>query len=108
MEAIVALIVALVISLLIYLLGGAISVKAPKTGGKLEPYACGENFPPARSPIRLLFFNYVALFLIFDILALFLAFALSIPSTYKPVTLTLLITYGIVLGLSTYLLLRKE
>lgn len=107
MEAAIALMIAFIVILLIYVLGGTISAKAPKNGGKLEPYACGENFPPARSPIRLLLFNFAALFMIFDVIALFLAFTINVPATYKPSILTLIILYGIVLGLSTRLLGRR-
>jgi len=107
MEAAIALMIAFIVTILIYIFGRAISVKAPKTGGKLEPYACGESFPPARSPIRLLLFNFAALFMIFDVIALFLAFTINVPAAYKPSILILILIYGMVLGLSIRLLGRR-
>lgn len=107
MEAAIALMIAFIVILLIYVFGGVISAKAPKTGGKLEPYACGENFPPARSPVRLLLFNFAALFMIFDVIALFIAFTINVPAAYKPSVLTLIVIYGMVLGLSVRLLGRR-
>ncbi len=107
MEVAIALVIVFIVILLIYLLGGAISAKAPKTEGKLEPYACGESFPPARSPIRILFFNFAALFMVFDVIALFLAFTINIPAAYKSGILTLIILYGVILGLSINLLGRR-
>ncbi|MEM0329390.1 MAG: NADH-quinone oxidoreductase subunit A [Nitrososphaerota archaeon] len=107
-ELIIALTVTFLVILLIYLLGGRLSVKAPKSRMKLEPYACGESLPPARSPIRLLFFNFAALFLVFDVIALFLAFTINIPPAYKPGVISLLMLYMLVLGIAIQLLGRRR
>lgn len=107
-ELIIALTVTFLVILLIYLLGDRLSVKAPKSRMKLEPYACGESLPPARSPIRLLFFNFAALFLVFDIIALFLAFTINIPPAYKPGVISLLVLYVLVLGIAIQLLGRRR
>ncbi|MEM1976363.1 MAG: NADH-quinone oxidoreductase subunit A [Nitrososphaerota archaeon] len=107
-ELIIALTVTFLVILLIYLLGGRLSVKAPKSRMKLEPYACGESLPPARSPIRLLFFNFAALFLVFDVIALFLAFTINIPPAYKPGVISLLMLYVLVLGIAIQLLGRRR
>ncbi|MEM4021341.1 MAG: NADH-quinone oxidoreductase subunit A [Nitrososphaerota archaeon] len=107
-ELIITLTVTFLVILLIYLLGGRLSVKAPKSRMKLEPYACGESLPPARSPIRLLFFNFAALFLVFDVIALFLAFTINIPPAYKPGVISLLMLYVLVLGIAIQLLGRRR
>ncbi len=107
-ELVTALIVTFLTILFIYLLGGRLSVKAPKSKMKLEPYACGESFPPARSPIRLLLFNFAALFMVFDVIALFLAFTINVPPAYKPGIISLLIIYGLVLGIAIQLLGRRR
>lgn len=107
-ELIIALIVTFLVILFIYLLGGRLSVKAPKNRMKLEPYACGENFPPARSPVRLLFFNFAALFLVFDVITLFLAFTMNIPPAYKPGVICLLMLYALVFVIAIQLLGRRR
>lgn len=105
-DLIIALIITFLMIFLIYSLGGKLSVKAPKSRMKLEPYACGENFPPARSPVRLLFFNFAALFLVFDVIALFLAFTMNIPAAHKPKVISLLMIYALILGIAIQLLGR--
>jgi NADH:ubiquinone oxidoreductase subunit 3 (subunit A) len=44
----VAFLIFLLISYLVYLFGKAIGVKATAAPGKLEPYACGEDFVPEK------------------------------------------------------------
>ncbi|RLF99969.1 MAG: hypothetical protein DRN49_03600 [Thaumarchaeota archaeon] len=107
MELAIALAIALTIILLIYLFGRAISPTSPKSKDKLMPYACGENFPPARSPVRLLLFNFAALFMVLDVIALFLAFTIGIPPVYKPEIISLILIYGIILAIAIHLLGRR-
>ena len=107
MELVIALILAAIVIVIIYLIGKALSPTAPKTKNKLMPYACGENFPPARSPVRLLFFNFAALFMVFDVIALFLAFTIRIPPAYKPDILSLIIIYAVILATAIHLLGRR-
>jgi len=107
-DLVIALIVTFLVVLGLYLLGGRLSVKAPKSRMKLEPYACGESLPPARSPVRLLFFNFAALFMVFDVIALFLAFTINVPPAYKPGIISLLLIYGLVLGIAIQLLGRRR
>ncbi len=107
MEIVAALTVALLIIIVIYLLGRSLSPTPPKSPDKLESYACGEKFPPARGPIRLLFFNFAALFMVFDVLALFLAFTINIPAVYKQGLITIILVYSVILGLSIHLLGRR-
>jgi NADH:ubiquinone oxidoreductase subunit 3 (subunit A) len=61
--------------LLIFFLGGRGSSKSTaKTGGKAEPYACGEDLPAEESRVDLeRFLVYAVYFLIFDVLAFVLA-----------------------------------
>jgi len=107
MELAIALILAVIVITVIYLIGKALSPTAPKTKDKLMPYACGESFPPARSPIRLLFFNFAALFMVFDVIALFLAFTIKIPPAFKPDIIFLIIIYGVILATAIHLLGRR-
>lgn len=107
MELVASLTIALLIVTMIYLLGKSLGPKPSQSRDKLESYACGESFPPARGPIRLLFFNFAALFMVFDVVALFLAFTLNIPAVYKNELITLILVYGIVLGSAVHLLSRR-
>ncbi|MCD6536525.1 MAG: NADH-quinone oxidoreductase subunit A [Thaumarchaeota archaeon] len=107
MEIVAALTIALLITVIIYLLGRSLAPTPPKSRDKLESYACGEKFPPARGPIRLLFFNFAALFMVFDVLALFLAFTINIPAIYKQGLIAIILVYSVVLGLSIHLLGRR-
>lgn len=49
-------------------------------GGR-TPYACGEDLPPERIPFTVVFYKYVCLFTVTDVVAMLLAFAFS--STYS-------------------------
>lgn len=107
MEIVAALTAALFIIIAIYLLGRVLAPRPPQSRDKLESYACGERLPPARGPIRILLFNFAALFMIFDVIALFLAFTINIPAIYKSELIMLILVYGVTLGLSIYLLGRR-
>lgn len=67
--------ISLAVILLIFWLGGRGTAKSTaKTGGKSEPYACGENLAAEESRVDLeKFLIYAVYFLIFDILAFVLA-----------------------------------
>ena len=107
MELAMAFAIAFIITFIIYLVGKILSPTIPKTKNKLMPYACGENFPPVRSPIRLLLVNFAALFMVFDVISLFLAFTIRIPAAYKPDILLLIMLYGLILAISVHLLGRR-
>jgi len=107
MELAAALISIIIVIAAIYLAGKALSPKPPKSGDKLMPYACGESLPPARGPVRLTLFSFAALFMVFDVIALFLAFAIRIPQIYKPNVVLLTTIYGAVLLAAIHLLGRR-
>jgi len=107
MELAIAFAIAIIVMLIIYLFGRAISPTPPKSKDKLMPYACGESFPPARSPVRLLLFNFAALFMVLDIIALFLAFTIGIPPVYKPQLISLILVYGVILAIAIHFLGRR-
>ena len=107
MELAIAFAIAIIVTLIIYLFGRAISPTPPKSKDKLMPYACGENFPPARSPIRLLLFNFATLFMVLDVIALFLAFTIGIPPAYKHEIIPLILIYGVILAVAIHFLGRR-
>ncbi len=102
-----ALAISFVVVLLMYAFGKAIAPKPPKSKQKLEPYACGEYFPPARGPLRILFFNFATLFLAFDVISMFLAFTMGTPPEYKHYVLAPTLLYCAILALAVYLLMRR-
>ena len=104
MELVMGLAIALAITLIIYCAGIRLSPKPPKTENKLMPYACGEDFPPARSPVRLILVNFAALFMVLDVITLFLAFTIGIPPAHKPEVLSLIILYTVILAVSIHML----
>ncbi|MCD6421504.1 MAG: NADH-quinone oxidoreductase subunit A [Thaumarchaeota archaeon] len=108
MELVIALIIAFAITLIIYYVGMRLSPKPPKTENKLMPYACGESFPPTRNPVRLLLMNFAALFMVFDVISLFLAFTIGIPPAYKLDVISLIILYTVVLAISIHMLGRRR
>jgi len=50
--------------------------RAVKSEGKLAPYACGENLPPERVPVRITLYKYVCFFVVVDVTTMLLAFSL--------------------------------
>jgi NADH:ubiquinone oxidoreductase subunit 4 (subunit M) len=50
--------------------------RAVKSEGKLAPYACGENLPPGRVPVRVTLYKYICFFVVVDVTAMLLAFSL--------------------------------
>ncbi|MEM1509748.1 MAG: NADH-quinone oxidoreductase subunit A [Thermofilaceae archaeon] len=65
---------------------------------KRAPYACGEELPPERIPVKLLLFKYVCLFLVVDVTALLFAFAAGpLPPAEQSVARFLITAYGLVL-----------
>ncbi|MEM3693460.1 MAG: NADH-quinone oxidoreductase subunit A [Candidatus Bathyarchaeia archaeon] len=80
-EIVATLLLPLLIAIIIYLIGGKVAPKVPKSGDKLEPYACGERWLPVRLRINLEdFFLYALYFMVFDILALLLATSMGASS----------------------------
>lgn len=68
---------------------------------KRAPYACGEELPPERVPVKLLLFKYVCLFLVVDVTALLFAFAAgSLPPVERSIARLLITAYGLVLIVS--------
>ncbi|MEM0023625.1 MAG: NADH-quinone oxidoreductase subunit A [Thermofilum sp.] len=55
-------------------------------GGR-APYACGEDLPPERVPFTVVFYKYVCLFTVTDVVAMLLAFAFSAALPLRNATL---------------------
>jgi len=88
------IVLSLAFILFIYWVSGRVSAKGvlKNIGGKVAPYACGEDFPPEELKINLeKFFIFAVYFLIFDVLAFILATSFPvaglIPAVYCSIVL---------------------
>jgi NADH:ubiquinone oxidoreductase subunit 3 (subunit A) len=63
---------------LLYGLGGLLKPKSRKVGGKLEPYACGEDMPDNPITVNYRLFFYIALF--FTIMHVSVLVVATVPS----------------------------
>jgi NADH:ubiquinone oxidoreductase subunit 3 (subunit A) len=59
--------ISLVVASLVYLLGRSKSVPHPD---KAVPYACGESVAAEREPVSIHIFEFAAVFLVFDVIAI--------------------------------------
>ncbi len=69
----------------IYAIGGKIAPPVSKSTGKLSQYACGENLPPERVPVSIEIFDYAALFMVFDVIAMTIVLSWGVSMKIHPV-----------------------
>lgn len=75
--------------------------RGDKSVGKLAPYACGEDLPPERVPVRVTLYKYICLFVVTDVTALLLAFSLlPLPPAERATARVLVLAYCLVLVLA--------
>jgi len=101
-------IVSLVFAGIVYAIGGAISPHPEKTRGKLAPYACGEDFPGERVPVSVHVFDYAALFMVFDVIAMVLVFSMGISIFAEPVVMFISIVYVVLVLVALLVLVRRR
>jgi len=75
--------ISIVVASLAYLLGSSKSVPRPD---KAAPYACGESVAAEREPVSIHIFEFAAVFLVFDVIAIMLIFAFDTAYPLLPVT----------------------
>ncbi|OYT38722.1 MAG: hypothetical protein DRJ44_03095 [Thermoprotei archaeon] len=93
----------------IYILGKKLAPAFSPNKDKIAPYACGEYFPPEKVPMRIIFFQYAVLFLIFDIVSMLVVFSMGLPY-WDPVRLNvihLVFIYILTALLALYILGRR-
>lgn len=107
---IIIFIFSFLITLIIYILSGKIAPNPPKTEDKISSYACGENIPPEKVPIVIHLFDYAALFMVFDIIAMILVLSMGFPieNPFRPILLILTSIYCFLLFISLFILRRKS
>jgi len=101
-------VISLIIAAVVYAIGGVISPHPEKTEGKLAPYACGERFPAEKVPVSIHVFDYAALFLVFDIIAMVLVFSMGVSIFAEPVVMFLSIIYGALVLVALLVLVRRR
>ena len=74
--------ISIVVASLVYLLGSSKSVPRPD---KAAPYACGESVAAEREPVSIHIFEFAAVFLVFDVIAIMLVFAFDTAYPLLPV-----------------------
>lgn len=103
---IVSFVIALIISALVYAWGAKTAPKPKPNPEKLKPYACGEDFSAEVAPMTIHLINFAALFLIFDVLAMIIAFAILSPS--MPIQTFFVIMVYVLVTLEAILLLARR
>lgn len=76
---VVSFVIALVISLLTYAVGAKIAPKPKPSPDKVKPYACGEEVPAEVVPFTIHLISFATIFLVFDMVAMVIAFAMLSP-----------------------------
>lgn len=105
---IVGFLIASLVSIIIYAIGGAIAPKASSSKDKLAPYACGEDFPPEKTPISIHVFDFAALFMVFDVVALMIALSMGISVYEEPIVLALILLYAALVFISLFVLAMRR
>ncbi|HDD63609.1 MAG TPA: NADH-quinone oxidoreductase subunit A [Thermoprotei archaeon] len=105
-----AFFLALLTTLSIYYLGRKIAPPFRPNKDKVAPYACGEYFPPEKVPMKIIFFQYATLFLVFDIVAMLLVFSMGIPreDPLRMNVVYMVVLYIAVVLLTLYVLMRRR
>ena len=93
----------------IYVLGKKLAPAFTPNKDKVAPYACGEYFPPKKVPMRVRFFQYAVLFLIFDIIAMLVVFSMGIPywDPFRLNLVYLVVSYIFIAILALQVLVRR-
>ncbi|MEM4602305.1 MAG: NADH-quinone oxidoreductase subunit A [Candidatus Nezhaarchaeales archaeon] len=102
----ISFIIALIVSALTYAWGAKIAPKPKPNPDKLKPYACGEDVPAEIVPVTIHLINFATLFLVFDVLALIIAFAILSPIMLTQTSF--LVTIYALVALEAILLLARR
>jgi NADH:ubiquinone oxidoreductase subunit 3 (subunit A) len=100
-------IIALFAAGVIYAIGGKIAPPLSKSTGKLASYACGEDPPPHRAPLSIQMFDYAALFMVFDVIAMTIILSWGISTRAHP-ALYLVVMYICLTFIALLVLVRRR
>ncbi len=103
---IIVFIISLIVAGIIYGIGGKISPPTKESKDKVSTYACGEDMRPIKTSLSVKLFNYAALFLILDVIAIMLALSMGISAAAVPIVGLLAVVYILIVLLSVGMLLK--
>ncbi|MGC8960880.1 MAG: NADH-quinone oxidoreductase subunit A [Candidatus Bathyarchaeia archaeon] len=104
---IIVFILAVIVAAVIYGVGGRISPKPKPSEDKLMPYACGEDMPPERARLGVYLYNYAAMFLVLDVVAVIFALSMGVPFKGNALTSALATVYIAVAAVAVTLIFRR-
>lgn len=85
----------------LYVLHLSLAPRGSPAEGKEAPYACGEDLPPGKFPFTVVFFKYVCLFTVTDVVAMLLAFAFTpMPAAERNALRLAVLTYCLTLSIA--------
>jgi NADH:ubiquinone oxidoreductase subunit 3 (subunit A) len=102
----ISFVIALLASALTYALGSKIAPRPKPSPEKVKPYACGEDVPAEVVPLTIHLMNFAIVFLVFDMVAMVMAFAILSPAVLR--TSGFLIAVYALVALEAILLLARR
>ena len=105
---VVVFIFSMAVSLIIYGIGNKVSIKVKESEGALAPYACGEDLPAVKAPMSIRLYNYAAMFLVLDVVAIIIALSMKFSFYQNFVIGSLAITYITLMLISVLLVFRRH
>jgi len=91
----VVFILAIFVAGVLYAIGGKIAPPFSKSPGKLSQYACGEDLPPEKAPFSIEIFDYAALFMVFDVIAMTIVLSWGVSMRLHPVFYLVVLYVGL-------------
>lgn len=104
---IIVFVLAIIAAAIIYGIGGRISPKPKPSEDKLKPYACGEDMPPERARLGVYLYNYAAMFLVLDVVAVIFALSMGVPFKGNTLISALATVYIAVAAVAVILIFRR-
>jgi NADH:ubiquinone oxidoreductase subunit 3 (subunit A) len=104
----VVFVIALFVAGVIYAIGGKIAPPLSKNAEKLSMYACGEDLRPEKVPVSIQMFDYAALFMVFDVIAMTIILSWGISVGKMHPVLYLAILYIGLMFIALLVLIRRR
>jgi NADH:ubiquinone oxidoreductase subunit 3 (subunit A) len=104
----VVFVLALFAAGIIYAIGGKIAPPISKSLGKLSQYACGEDLPAEKVPVSIQMFDYAALFMVFDVIAMTVILSWGVSVAKMPLVFYLALVYVGLMFIALLVLVRRR
>jgi NADH:ubiquinone oxidoreductase subunit 3 (subunit A) len=92
----------------IYAIGGKIAPQLSKSPGKLSSYACGEELAPEKVAVSIQIFDYAALFMVFDVIAMTIILSWGVSVVRIRPVLYLVVLYIGLVFIALLVLVRRH